>query len=76
MAVCCRYHCECLNPPLQEIPVEEWFCPDCAQTETGMKHNNMCVIFHFGTALFKGRVEDGCVYQKISSEIKFYFERM
>ncbi|VDI70252.1 PHD and RING finger domain-containing protein 1, partial [Mytilus galloprovincialis] len=28
------YHCECLNPPLQEIPVEEWFCPDCAQTET------------------------------------------
>ncbi|KAK6183923.1 hypothetical protein SNE40_006491 [Patella caerulea] len=24
------YHCECLTPPLTDIPVEEWFCPDCA----------------------------------------------
>ncbi|XP_069132636.1 PHD and RING finger domain-containing protein 1-like [Argopecten irradians] len=24
------FHCECLTPPLQEIPVEEWFCPECA----------------------------------------------
>ncbi|XP_072033920.1 uncharacterized protein [Amphiura filiformis] len=23
------YHCECLNPPLDHIPVEEWFCPEC-----------------------------------------------
>lgn len=21
---------ECLNPPLSEIPVDEWFCPACA----------------------------------------------
>lgn len=24
-----RYHCECLNPPLAEVPAEEWYCPDC-----------------------------------------------
>ena len=23
------YHCECLSPPLETIPIEEWFCPDC-----------------------------------------------
>lgn len=23
------YHCDCLSPPLEEVPVEEWFCPDC-----------------------------------------------
>lgn len=21
---------ECLDPPLQEVPVDEWFCPGCA----------------------------------------------
>ncbi|XP_016849005.2 PHD and RING finger domain-containing protein 1 isoform X2 [Anolis carolinensis] len=26
------YHMECLNPPLSEIPVDEWFCPPCAPT--------------------------------------------
>ncbi|NXU86656.1 PHRF1 protein, partial [Xiphorhynchus elegans] len=25
-----RYHMECLNPPLSEVPVDEWFCPACA----------------------------------------------
>ncbi|XP_025021860.1 PHD and RING finger domain-containing protein 1 isoform X1 [Python bivittatus] len=24
------YHMECLNPPLNEVPVDEWFCPPCA----------------------------------------------
>ncbi|XP_062594501.1 PHD and RING finger domain-containing protein 1-like isoform X2 [Saccostrea cucullata] len=23
------YHCECLDPPLAEVPAGEWFCPDC-----------------------------------------------
>ncbi|NWR70391.1 PHRF1 protein, partial [Centropus unirufus] len=26
------YHMECLNPPLSEVPVDEWFCPACAPT--------------------------------------------
>ncbi|XP_053923378.1 LOW QUALITY PROTEIN: PHD and RING finger domain-containing protein 1 [Cuculus canorus] len=26
------YHMECLNPPLNEVPVDEWFCPACAPT--------------------------------------------
>ncbi|XP_068022784.1 PHD and RING finger domain-containing protein 1 [Melanerpes formicivorus] len=25
-----NYHMECLNPPLSEVPVDEWFCPACA----------------------------------------------
>lgn len=29
-ALSCRYHMECLDPPLQEVPVDEWFCPECA----------------------------------------------
>ncbi|KAG1663201.1 PHD and RING finger domain-containing protein 1 [Nymphon striatum] len=24
------YHCDCLSPALNEVPIEEWFCPDCA----------------------------------------------
>ncbi|CAG2107183.1 unnamed protein product [Medioppia subpectinata] len=25
------YHCECLSPPIETIPIEEWFCADCYQ---------------------------------------------
>ncbi|KAL8170147.1 UNVERIFIED_CONTAM: PHD and RING finger domain-containing protein 1, partial [Gekko kuhli] len=28
------YHMECLNPPLSEVPVDEWFCPPCAPANT------------------------------------------
>jgi PHD and RING finger domain-containing protein 1 len=24
------YHLECLDPPMDTVPLEEWFCPDCA----------------------------------------------
>lgn len=27
----CGYHLECLTPPLNEVPIEEWFCPECSQ---------------------------------------------
>ncbi|EDV28729.1 uncharacterized protein TRIADDRAFT_51933 [Trichoplax adhaerens] len=27
------YHCECLTPPLEHIPIDDWFCPDCSITE-------------------------------------------
>ncbi|XP_033116356.1 PHD and RING finger domain-containing protein 1-like [Anneissia japonica] len=27
------YHCECLDPPLEFIPIEEWYCPECATVE-------------------------------------------
>ncbi|KAF7461311.1 hypothetical protein GHT09_015178 [Marmota monax] len=29
-----RYHMECLEPPLREVPVDEWFCPECAVPST------------------------------------------
>lgn len=25
------YHCECLDPPLETIPIDEWFCPPCSR---------------------------------------------
>ncbi|XP_046483809.2 PHD and ring finger domains 1 isoform X2 [Neodiprion pinetum] len=25
------YHLECLTPPMNEVPMDEWFCPECAQ---------------------------------------------
>jgi PHD and RING finger domain-containing protein 1 len=28
------YHLECLNPPLDAIPLEEWFCPTCIVLST------------------------------------------
>uniref|UniRef100_A0A1B6MT05 PHD and RING finger domain-containing protein 1 n=1 Tax=Graphocephala atropunctata TaxID=36148 RepID=A0A1B6MT05_9HEMI len=24
------YHMECLNPPLDQVPIDEWYCPECA----------------------------------------------
>ncbi|XP_076311964.1 uncharacterized protein LOC143225807 isoform X2 [Tachypleus tridentatus] len=35
------YHCECLDPPLEEVPVEEWFCPDCLPTVEANRHSSM-----------------------------------
>jgi len=32
--VWCRYHLECLDPPLSSVPRGNWFCVDCAATET------------------------------------------
>ncbi|KAI8781279.1 PHD and RING finger domain-containing protein 1 [Biomphalaria glabrata] len=29
------YHCECLDPPLSSVPVQEWFCPDCNDRRNG-----------------------------------------
>ncbi len=25
------YHCDCLEPPLAEVPVGQWFCPTCQE---------------------------------------------
>ncbi len=27
------YHCECLSPPLNEIPEGEWFCEVCQEAD-------------------------------------------
>ena len=24
-----RYHLECLDPPLEHVPIDEWYCPNC-----------------------------------------------
>ena len=33
MQLWCRYHLECLDPPLSSVPRGNWFCVDCAATE-------------------------------------------
>ncbi|KAL1787429.1 PHD and RING finger domain-containing protein 1 isoform X1 [Sigmodon hispidus] len=33
------YHMECLDPPLQEVPVDEWFCPECAAPAVDPTHD-------------------------------------
>lgn len=27
-----RYHMECLNPPVEFVPMDEWYCPACASS--------------------------------------------
>ncbi|XP_076637305.1 PHD and ring finger domains 1 [Colletes latitarsis] len=27
----CGYHLECLTPPMNEVPIGEWYCPECSQ---------------------------------------------
>ncbi|KAM6937876.1 uncharacterized protein phrf1 [Xenentodon cancila] len=34
------YHMECLTPPLDSVPVEEWFCPEC---EANNRHSRRSV---------------------------------
>ncbi|KAG7298923.1 hypothetical protein JYU34_017381 [Plutella xylostella] len=29
------YHMACLTPPLDQIPIDQWFCPDCAGDAAG-----------------------------------------
>ena len=36
-----RYHCECLSPPLEHVPVEEWFCPECAAMNSQGKNGSV-----------------------------------
>ncbi|PSN51571.1 hypothetical protein C0J52_09498 [Blattella germanica] len=28
------YHLECLDPPMDTVPLEEWFCPDCTMSNS------------------------------------------
>ncbi|CAH1402567.1 unnamed protein product [Nezara viridula] len=27
------YHLDCLNPPLDEVPIGDWYCPDCSSLQ-------------------------------------------
>ena len=27
------YHMDCLNPPMEYVPIEDWFCPQCDGTQ-------------------------------------------
>lgn len=27
------YHMDCLDPPIDEVPIEDWFCPQCLGTQ-------------------------------------------
>ncbi|XP_054709629.1 uncharacterized protein LOC129219306 [Uloborus diversus] len=34
------YHCECLTPPLTEVPAGLWFCPPCVAVDERLKKRN------------------------------------
>nr|XP_057931815.1 PHD and RING finger domain-containing protein 1 isoform X2 [Doryrhamphus excisus] len=34
------YHMECLTPPLDTVPVEEWFCPECVANNNNSEQAN------------------------------------
>ncbi|XP_061825964.1 uncharacterized protein phrf1 isoform X2 [Nerophis lumbriciformis] len=34
------YHMECLTPPLDTVPVEEWFCPECVANNNNSEQEN------------------------------------
>ncbi|XP_054632559.1 PHD and RING finger domain-containing protein 1 isoform X2 [Dunckerocampus dactyliophorus] len=34
------YHMECLTPPLDTVPVEEWFCPECVANSNNSEQEN------------------------------------
>lgn len=43
-----RYHMECLTPPLDTVPVEEWFCPECATNNRhASKFTFFCTSFQY-----------------------------
>ena len=29
-SLCCSYHMECLTPPVEYVPIDEWYCPACS----------------------------------------------
>lgn len=44
------YHLECLTPPMETVPMEEWFCPDCVynlnrRNETASELDNFIVDY-------------------------------
>ncbi|XP_061533603.1 PHD and RING finger domain-containing protein 1 isoform X1 [Phycodurus eques] len=43
------YHMECLTPPLDTVPVEEWFCPEC------VANNNYSAFFIEGSTAEQNR---------------------
>ena len=32
------YHMECLTPPLEFVPIEEWYCPTCFNQQEGYEN--------------------------------------
>ena len=32
------YHMECLTPPLEFVPIEEWYCPTCSNQQEGYEN--------------------------------------
>lgn len=49
------YHLDCLRPPLETVPIEQWFCAECVHTNaqnisgevcTGLKLlTKICILF-------------------------------
>lgn len=40
------YHLECLTPPMTEVPMDEWFCPECSQNSQNDAEVVMRLLFY------------------------------
>uniref|UniRef100_A0A8C2G3H0 PHD and ring finger domains 1 n=1 Tax=Cyprinus carpio TaxID=7962 RepID=A0A8C2G3H0_CYPCA len=47
------YHMECLTPPLDAVPVEEWFCPMCIAHNRTSGHLSFLKTIHYINGAFK-----------------------
>uniref|UniRef100_A0A673MZP8 PHD and RING finger domain-containing protein 1-like n=1 Tax=Sinocyclocheilus rhinocerous TaxID=307959 RepID=A0A673MZP8_9TELE len=47
------YHMECLTPPLDTVPVEEWFCPVCIAHNRTSGHLSILKTIHYINGAFK-----------------------
>jgi hypothetical protein len=50
-------HTQCLNPPLEEIPEGDFFCPECEATSANIDQEDVCMYCHKVGELL---ICDGC----------------
>lgn len=48
------YHLECLDPPMDTVPLEEWFCPDCVLSNSFNLAEEVMTLSWFLYFLFPG----------------------
>lgn len=48
-----RYHMECLTPPLDAVPVEEWFCPECIANNRTSGHLSFLKTTYISITFFR-----------------------
>ncbi|KAL3840052.1 hypothetical protein ACJIZ3_024643 [Penstemon smallii] len=66
------YHISCINPPVKEIPIRSWFCPNCTAKGIEPSHVNCiaCERLNASRSTFDGNGEDELVYEESPEELE------